>query len=343
MDAPVELAFGTGDLPHSGQVETDSFYKITGLSSGSDYQITLTGLFGDLDLYVYDTSNHSSVAGTSTSGGTADEAVNVTATSDTLFVKVNNYDGGQQTFTLGASAPENTAPAPGNSGTITASGIEETSLTLNWTAASDDTSAAADLQYLAYFSTSDDIDTVANAEAYGTAVGSYEANISTKTIIGLTAGTTYYFTVIVKDEAGNKAAYGSIYETPELAGELTAGTPYVLTVTVSGFGSYWSLPNSTPVRAHIEAYDYTILVESDQGTLNGDGDLVVTLPVNSYTPETLLDWVVIFVDTGDNGSFEDDSDLVTTDSLYLITTDIDESGNVNLQAASEDFFEYLHY
>ena len=68
-------------------------------------------------------------------------------------------------------------------------------------------SAQADLEYLLYYSESSNIDTVSNIESNGTAVGSYTADINTKSITGLTEGTLYYFNVIVKDEAGNKTAY----------------------------------------------------------------------------------------------------------------------------------------
>ena len=56
-----------------------------------------------------------------------------------------------------------------------------------------------------------------NAENNGTAAGSYAANIATKSVTGLSAGTTYYFNVIVQDEAGNKAAYTSNSRATEAA------------------------------------------------------------------------------------------------------------------------------
>jgi len=100
-------------------------------------------------------------------------------------------------------------PVPGNSGTITTSGIGDTQITLNWTTATDNTTTAANLQYLAYYSTSNNISSYMDCETNGNPVGSYAANISTKTVTGLNMSSTYYFNVVVKDEAGNKAAYST--------------------------------------------------------------------------------------------------------------------------------------
>ena len=104
------------------------------------------------------------------------------------------------------ATPDTTAPSVAD-GTISASGLTETGVTLSWNKAADNESAQAALQYLVYRSDTNDIDTAANAEANGTPAGQYAADIDTKEITGLTDGTTYYFNVIVKDEAGNKTAY----------------------------------------------------------------------------------------------------------------------------------------
>ncbi|MEC0227525.1 fibronectin type III domain-containing protein, partial [Paenibacillus alba] len=98
-------------------------------------------------------------------------------------------------------------PPTVSDGTISTSGITATGVTLNWTKATDAVSAQGALQYQVYRSSSNNLGTVANIETNGTAIGSYTANIGTYSVTGLTEGTTYYFNVIVKDEAGNKTAY----------------------------------------------------------------------------------------------------------------------------------------
>ncbi len=100
-----------------------------------------------------------------------------------------------------------TAPTPGASGVLTLSSIGKTSVTVSWTAATDDKTAQAAIQYLVYYSTKNNITVLADTKANGTAVGSLTANITTKAITGLTVGTTYYFNVIAQDSAGNQTVY----------------------------------------------------------------------------------------------------------------------------------------
>lgn len=104
------------------------------------------------------------------------------------------------------SAPDTTPPTVID-GTIGTSSLTDTEVTLNWNKATDNESSKEALQYLVYRSNSNNIATVESMEANGTAEGTYEADIGTKEITGLTEDTTYYFNVIVKDEAGNKTAY----------------------------------------------------------------------------------------------------------------------------------------
>lgn len=105
------------------------------------------------------------------------------------------------------SPSDTTAPEVGNGGSITTSKVLPTSITLSWTKGTDNKTEQSNLKYLAYYSTSNNLDTVDNIESNGTAVGSYISNIDTVDVTGLFEDTTYYFNVIVKDEAGNKSAY----------------------------------------------------------------------------------------------------------------------------------------
>jgi hypothetical protein len=102
-----------------------------------------------------------------------------------------------------------TDPTPPNvsDGTITASGLTETGVTLEWTKAEDNLTAQIALQYQVYGSESNNIDTVTNIEANGIPLGSLLPDAQSVDIPGLSAGTAYYFNVIVADEAGNRTAY----------------------------------------------------------------------------------------------------------------------------------------
>lgn len=105
------------------------------------------------------------------------------------------------------SGADTTNPTVGGGGTLAFPFASATSVMITWTEGTDDTSAQTDLQYAVYRSASNNIGTVANAEANGILAAPYTADISSKVISGLTASTTYWLVVIVKDGAGNKAAY----------------------------------------------------------------------------------------------------------------------------------------
>ena len=142
-------------------------------------------------------------------------------------------------FTTSAP-PDTTVPAVSDK-TIASSGITQTGVTLGWNKAIDETSAQAVLQYLVYQSSSDNLDSVTNIEANGTALGSYAADIAAKGITDLTAGTTYYFNLIVKDEAGNKTCYNAKSVTTLVpagsgssGGPSTHSAPKIAAMSVSG-------------------------------------------------------------------------------------------------------------
>jgi hypothetical protein len=100
---------------------------------------------------------------------------------------------------------DTTAPVPGNSGTLTITRLTTKSVRLNWTAATDNVTSVANLQYAVYRSTKR-VTSLAGAEA-STLIANYANNITTYTATGLNSKSTYYFSVVVRDEAGNKAVY----------------------------------------------------------------------------------------------------------------------------------------
>src|SRR5262249_4134518 len=81
---------------------------------------------------------------------------------------------------------------------------------LTWTKATDNVSAQSALQYEVRRSLSNNLDSVLNAEANGTIVKAYTEDTAIATVSGLSASTDYFFNVIVKDDAGNKAVYATV-------------------------------------------------------------------------------------------------------------------------------------
>ena len=103
------------------------------------------------------------------------------------------------------AAPDTTAPTVSD-GTITFTSVTSNEVELYWEKATDDVTSSGKLVYAVYRSTSDNISTVSDAETNGTKV-TEDKNINTAADSGLTTATTYYYNVVVADEAGNKTAY----------------------------------------------------------------------------------------------------------------------------------------
>jgi hypothetical protein len=85
---------------------------------------------------------------------------------------------------------------------------------------------------LAFLQTSShDMSTVALAEKNGTIVKPYTPDIDSAIITGLEPGRTYYATVIVKDEAGNKSVYKTVeFTTPAVTDQPPTAPPVVIIV-----------------------------------------------------------------------------------------------------------------
>jgi hypothetical protein len=138
------------------------------------------------------------------------------------------------------TATDTTAPIVGTA--ISFSGVSATGLSVNWGAATDETTAASSLQYKVVKdnTATANIDTIAEADAKSGAdlIQDYTANITSKSVTGLTASTTYHFAVVVRDAAGNKAIY-----TP--GSQATSATADVTPPTVGTAISFASVTSST--------------------------------------------------------------------------------------------------
>ncbi len=105
--APMILAYGV-DLPFSGMVDnTNSYYELTGLTSGSVYNISISGLMANADLFVFDESTYVSTLCSSES--TADlDSCSAMPTGDSLWIKVD----GQNTIGIGTDYVLNAIEMP---------------------------------------------------------------------------------------------------------------------------------------------------------------------------------------------------------------------------------------
>ncbi len=171
------------------------------------------------------------------------------------------------------AASDTTAPAIADK-TITSSSVSQTGVTLSWNKATDETSAQAALQYLVYQSSSNNLGSVANIEANGTALGSYSADIAAKTVATLTAGTTYYFNVIVKDAAGNKTCYTAV--------------PVTTTAVSSGGASSGASSSDADASTPVEVNGQSYSAGTSQTTTGSDGQTTTTVTVDTDKLNTVL-------------------------------------------------------
>jgi hypothetical protein len=242
-------------------------------------------------------------------------------------VIVKDLSNNKRAYVMSLQAtPDGTPPQAGNSGTLTFSGVSANSITVNWTKATDNSTPQASLLYLLYYSTSNNIDTVTNIEANGTAAGTYAANINSKTVNALTEGATYYFNVIVKDLSNNKSAYlmgsqATTDVTPPVAGN--SGTLSYVGITSSSITVNWTkaTDNSTPQANLMYLLYYSTSNNIDTVTnieANGTAAGTYTADINSKTLSSLLDsktyyFNVIVKDLSNNKKAYTMSSATTTD------------------------------
>lgn len=148
---------------------------------------------------------------------------------------------------------DTTAPTAGTA--IAFSGISDTTITVSWGAASDAATATANLQYrLVRAATSAAIDTVAEIDAAAggvTVVDDYTSALTSRNVTGLTASTTYFFAVVVRDTAGNKAIYTPASATTSAAG--TTASP-VFNPAPGTFGTAQNLQMTSSTGGAIVCY-----------------------------------------------------------------------------------------
>ncbi|WP_227394354.1 InlB B-repeat-containing protein [Jeotgalibacillus aurantiacus] len=227
-------------------------------------------------------------------------------------------------------SPGDTIPPTVSNPAISSSNITSTTASLNWNAASDNVTQAANLEYQLYQSTSNNLDTVQNIETNGTSIGNSEANKLSASLTGLTPNTTYYYNVIVKDAAGNKSIYQAVSFT----------TKKTWSVTYNGNNAD---SGSLPVSATVED-GASVLVSGNTGnlakaghtfsgwTLNQDGsgtvyqnaDQITNIQQNitlyaKWTP--LATYSVTYDGNGStSGSVPADSGAYNQDATVIVAT-----------------------
>lgn len=183
----------------------------------------------------------------------------------------------------GSGTADTTAPTVGT--TISFSGTTDTSVTVTWGAATDGVTAQNQLQYRLLRSISNNLTSVSNAETNGTEVLAYTTNQLSQSASGLTQNTQYYFAVVVKDAAGNKALYTQQPVTTQAAGSVSAPTfsPVAGTYTSAQNVTITSATSGATVCYRTDGTDPTA---PTQGTCGG-GSTTYSGAVNIASTATL--------------------------------------------------------
>jgi hypothetical protein len=189
--------------------------------------------------------------------------------------------------------PDNNPPVAGGGGAISIFSITHNSLNLSWEAATDDVTGQENLQYKVVFAEENNIGTAFEAEEYGTTVKGWTANLTSTEVSGLSADTTYYFNIIVRDQAGNMEVYDTTSQTTKSepsgggsgGGGTRSTTDYSAKVTGGGApGTKISIDVNT--RSGIAVVSLGKLAED---VLGGEEIPVITVPpiegVDTYTIE----------------------------------------------------------
>jgi len=129
----------------------------------------------------------------------------------------------QALFVKEVYAEEESSPIV-DSGIITVGDITQNSMVLSWEAATDTVTETVSLEYEVVYSAEDNISTVADAVENGTVVREWTANLISTEATGLNPDITYYFNVIVRNQAGKMSVYSTnMQKTEPLASEEVDG------------------------------------------------------------------------------------------------------------------------
>jgi hypothetical protein len=211
-------------------------------------------------------------------------------------------------------------------GSVSVSNISKDSLMVSWPPAIDDVTSQEKLQYKLLYTPPNNIRMIANAENSGTLIMDWTVNVKSRQVNDLALMSSYYFVVMVKDEAGNKTMYppqkGTVLDTS--APGASANTPSAESgVTVNDITSdsaivSWGTANDD--TASTEKLQYKVVYSTSRNI-----DNVNDANANG---QVALGWTA-------NVSSHRISGLEPSTNYYIATLVKDEAGNETLYGSRE--------
>ncbi len=231
------------------------------------------------------------LAATPNDGTQAVTIPNTPSTTCRIMVKGSNhifFDVSNTNFTITAGSTDTLAPsAP----TLTASGTTQTTTSLSWSGATDNVGVTG---YDVYQGT--------------TLIGS-TTTATTFAVTGLTASTTYSFTVKAKDAAGNVSVASNAVSVTTLAPVPDTTAPTAPTLSASGTTTTTTNLSWTGATDNVGVTGYDVY----QGTtLLGSTTTATTFAVSGLTASTSYTFTVVAKDAAGNVSVASNAVTVTT-------------------------------
>lgn len=160
-------------------------------------------------LTVTDCEEHGSTFGPDSANLTSVSITGLIPSTHYFFnVVVEDGSGAKSAYSFAQNTTQfDDPPVPGGSAEITTTYAGTTKVYLSWPYAEDDITSQANIKYRIFSSSLPNIATVAECETNGTPSADFMVNINAGAVSGLTSNTSYYFNIMIMDEAGIKAVY----------------------------------------------------------------------------------------------------------------------------------------
>lgn len=181
---------------------------------------------------------------------------------------------------------DNILPVAGNGGALTVSDVRPRSFWISWTGGSDNITPQGELQYKIVRSLSSNISTVEAAETNGYVVKNWTDILYWTTgqtswqITGLSFDATYFYNVLVRDKAGNKAIYAMGSRATLTVPELTDVNGAVSALALNGdtlyIGGAFTEVNGPGYGTLLDTVTGTFKEGTNSPIINGDVSVVIS-------------------------------------------------------------------